>query len=176
MTFKKCLLVIDVQVGMFELSRPLYQADALLENIVRLIQKARFAECPIIYVQHNGKAGSPFIKGSLGWKIHPLINPSASDVIIEKKYPDSFQETTLEQELRSMAIDHIVVCGMVTEGCIDTTIRRASSLGFTIELASDCHSTTDSNVLNADQIIRHHNEVLKIFSGVRKSKEIIFAA
>lgn len=69
-----------------------------------------------------------------------------------------------------------MVCGFVTEGCVDTTIRRAYSLGYNIEVAGDCHSTTDSNILNAEQIIKHHNEVFNIFSTVKNSKEINFKA
>ncbi len=73
-----------------------------------------------------------------------------------------------------LGIGQIVVCGLVTEGCVDTTIRRAYSLGYKIELADDCHSTTDSNILSAEQIINHHNEVLKIFSEVKRSDNINF--
>jgi nicotinamidase-related amidase len=174
MTSKKCLLVIDIQSGMFNLSRPLYKGDTLLENTKSLIQNARAENIPVVFVQHCGSENSPFQKGSAGWDFHPLISPDANEYVIEKKYSDSFQETELDEVLKKMEIDHIVVCGLVTEGCIDTTIRRAYSLGYKIELASDCHSTTDSNVLTAEQIIKHHNEVLKIFSEVREARNITF--
>jgi len=171
---KKCVLVIDVQVGMFHLSRPLYNADALLENIRGLLQRARSANSPVVYLQHCGKAGSPFEKNSPGWHIHPSVRPSAQDDVIEKKYADSFRETILEHVLLHLEIDHLVICGLATEGCIDTTVRRAASFGYAIELASDGHSTTDNTHLKAEQIVRHHNEVLKIFSDVKESKEIGF--
>ena len=171
---RKCLLIIDVQVGMFQLSRPLYKGDILLDNIKSLLQKARSEQVPLVYMQHCGGQKGPFEKNSPGWNIHPSMYPSAQDDVIEKRYSDSFRDTTLELVLQQLEINHIVVCGLVTEGCVDTTVRRASSLGYTLELASDGHSTTDSTALKAEQIIQHHNEVLKIFSEVKESKEIVF--
>jgi nicotinamidase-related amidase len=176
MISKKCLLVIDVQLGMFNLSRPLYKSDSFLQNISNLIQKARSENIAIVYLQHCGSEKSPFKKGTIGWNIHPSIGPTVNDHVVEKKHSDSFQDTNLEEVLKQLVINQIVVCGLVTEGCVDTTIRRAYSLGYRVELASDCHSTTDSNVLTGEQIISHHNEVFKIFSEVKNSKDITFAA
>ena len=174
MASKKCLLVIDVQTGMFNLSRPLYKSNLLLSNIEKLIKKARTGNSRVIYMQHCGNENSPFKKGSEGWSIHPLVSPKEDEYIIEKKYSDSFQETGLNEILLELGIEQIVVCGLVTEGCLDTTVRRAYSLGYKIELAGDCHSTTDSNILNALQIIDHHNQVLKIFSEVKEAEYISF--
>lgn len=174
MVSKKCLLVIDVQVGMFNLCIPLYKGDSLLSGIKNLIRKARSENVPIIYIQHCGGENSPFKKGSAGWSIHPSITPEVNDYVVEKRHSDSFQNTGLGELLKKLEIDQIVVCGLVTEGCVDTTVRRAFSLGSKIELASDCHSTTDSNVLTAEQIIKHHNEVLKIFSEVKEAGDIKF--
>jgi nicotinamidase-related amidase len=174
MSSKKCLLVIDVQNGMFNLSRPLYQSKFVLSGIVQLIKKARKENSKVIYLQHCGSEKSPFKKGTSGWKLHPLINPKSDEYIIEKKYSDSFQDTRLNEILMKSGVKQVVVCGLVTEGCVDTTIRRAYSLGYNIELAADCHSTTDSNILTAEQIIKHHNQVLKIFSEVKEAEKISF--
>jgi nicotinamidase-related amidase len=161
---------------MFSLSRALYKSDFLLKNIKILIEKAKKENAPVVFVQRCGSENSPFKKGSSGWNIHPSINPDVNDYVIEKKYSDSFQDTGLNEILTNLEIDRIVVCGLVTEGCIDTTTRRAFSLGYKIEVVGDCHSTTDSNVLTAEQIISHHNEVLKIFSEVKEAKDIDFNA
>jgi uncharacterized protein (TIGR02246 family) len=67
-----------------------------------------------------------------------------------------------------------VVCGLATEGCVDTTVRRARSLGFAVEVAEDAHSTTDGPVLTAEQTVRHHNAVFKIFADVRPAASIRF--
>ena len=127
-----------------------------------------------IFIQHCGGEGSLFYKGTEGWKINPPIIPEANEHIIEKRYSDAFFDTELDTLLKQLEVKKIVICGLVTEGCIDTTVRRAFSLGYKIELASDCHSTTDSSNLTAEQIINHHNEVLKIFSKVKTAAEINF--
>ena len=170
MLSKKCLLVIDVQTAMFNLSRPLFNSEELINNIGNLIQNARSENAPIIYVQHSGGENSIFNKGSDGWNIHPSISPTEYDYTIEKKYSDSFMDTKLEETLKKLSVDKIVVCGLVTEGCVDTTVRRAFSLGYKVELASDCHSTTDSSVLTGEQIVKHHNEVFKIFAEERSKR------
>jgi len=174
MNNKKCLLVIDVQNGMFNLPRKLYKSDFILENICSLTEKARKENTLIIFMQHCGNENSFFIEGSENWKIHSKVSPRKNEIIIKKTYSDSFQNTKLDGIIKNSNIKNIVICGFVTEGCVDTTIRRASSLGFNLEVASDCHSTTDSDVLTAEQIIKHHNEVFKIFSIVKKSEEIVF--
>ena len=174
MSSKKCLLVIDVQAGMFNLSRPLYKRNSILSNIKLLVKKARADNCRIIYMQHSGNESSPFKKSSEGWNIHSSITPEKNEYIIEKKYSDSFQDTRLNEILTKLSIEQIVICGLVTEGCIDITVRRAYSLGYKIELAGDCHSTTDSDILTAGQIIGHHNQVLKIFSDVKEAEKISF--
>ncbi len=80
----------------------------------------------------------------------------------------------LDEKLKGNGINELVICGLVTEGCVDTTIRRAFSLGYNVEVARDCHSTTDNSVISAEQIIRHHNQVFKIFSTVQYWQDINF--
>ncbi len=73
MNSKKCLLIIDVQNGMFNLPRELYKSDIILNNIISLIEKARKENTLIIFMQHCGNENSFFIEGSEGWKIHPKV-------------------------------------------------------------------------------------------------------
>jgi nicotinamidase-related amidase len=174
MPAQKALLVIDAQVSMFQLSKPLYRGDGVLANIRMLLEQSRIAGTPVLFLQHSGAHDSVFAKGTPGWQIHPSVAPREGELVIEKHKPDSFYQTDLEQRLRELSVDTLVVCGFVTEGCVDTTVRRASSLGFRIELAGDAHSTTDGAVLSAGQIVDHHNAVLGIFAEVRKANEIRF--
>jgi nicotinamidase-related amidase len=174
MPAKKALLVIDAQTAFFHLSKPLFQSDVVLSNIRDLIHQAKAVNTPIIYLQHTGSQNGIFGKGSPGWHIHSSISPREADIILEKHKADAFCGTELEQRLRELTVETIVVCGFATEGCVDTTVRRASSLGFKIELASDAHSTTDGEVLPAGQIVAHHNSVLGIFAEVKKVRDVHF--
>ncbi|WP_187695402.1 cysteine hydrolase family protein [Oceanobacillus piezotolerans] len=171
---KKALLVIDVQNGMFQEGNIVYQGERLLQNLKDLLVKARSTETPIFYIQHNSPAGMPLEYGTKGWEIHPDIIPKNTDVIIQKNTPDSFFNTSLDDELKKQGIEHLVIVGIQTEACVDTTCRRASSMEYKVTLASDTHSTWDSQDITAQQIINHHNRVLRWFADVYPSKDITF--
>jgi len=154
------LLVMDMQVGNFEDSDPVSNGETLLHRVKSLIGKARDAGVPIFYVQNKGGKGDPDEFGTVGWEIHPAIAPREGDPIVEKETPDAFHETLLHQRLRSKGIGKLVIAGLQTEYCLDTTCRRAYTLGYNVVLAKDAHSTWDSSLLTATQIIEHHNQVL----------------
>ncbi|OIK12626.1 cysteine hydrolase family protein [Bacillus sp. MUM 13] len=171
---KQALLIIDVQNGMFNVGNEVYKSVSLLENIDRLINQARLAKAFIFYIQHNGPVGHPLEYGTKGWEIHPNISPRNQDVIIQKTTPDAFFKTALENELKTRGIEHLIITGIQTEACVDTTCRRALSAGYQVTLASDAHSTWSSDEITAQQIINHHNSVLRWFANVIPSTEIIF--
>jgi nicotinamidase-related amidase len=156
------LLVIDLQLGMFNGARlaPIHAGEALLARVCGLLDRARAAGMPVVYVQHCGGAGHLLERGTANWQIHPAIVPGPGELIVEKRSPDSFHETTLSSELAAIGATRLIVAGAQSEICVDTTCRRAFSLGFDATLVSDAHSTWDDMTLTADQIIRHTNETL----------------
>lgn len=169
------LLVIDVQKGMFFDDDPVYDGENLLSKISTLIAQARTSGIPVIYVQHNGAAGDPVEPGTDGWRIHPAIEPAEGEPVVVKWTPDSFHETTLQSELEARGIKKLVVAGIQTECCVDTTCRRALSLGYETTLVKDAHSTWNSRTLTAPQIIAHHNDALNgWFVTPREASEIAF--
>lgn len=168
------LLVIDVQRGMFPEGDEVYDGDMLIHNLKSLLAKARAGNTPIIYIQHNAPKGRPLEYGTVGWEIHTEIKPHENDVIIQKMTPDSFYNTTLNEELKKRDINHVILTGIQTEACVDTTCRRAFSLGYKVTIASDVHSTWDSEEITAQQIINHHNRVLRWFADVRPANDIKF--
>lgn len=173
------LLVIDVQVGIVE-GFHAYRGSEVIEQINSLLAKARAAKMPIIYVQHDGEAGHPLEVGSEGWQIHPEIKPHPEDLIIRKRASDSFFETTLRRDLEARGIKHLIVTGCMTEYCVDTTARRAVSMGYDVTLVSDAHTTIDNKLLTAAQIIAHHNALLDGFDAgshaisVKTADEVTF--
>ncbi len=158
------LLVIDVQVGLIEFLHA-YRGREVLEQINKLLDKARASKTSIIYIQHDGETGHPLEVGSKGWRIHPAINPQDAELIIRKRASDSFFETTLQRELETRGIKHLVISGCMTEYCVDTTARRAVSMGYDVTLVSDAHTTIDNKLLTAAQIIAHHNSLLEGFDA-----------
>lgn len=169
------LLVIDVQLGMFEspLIPPVHDGTRLLAAISGLIEAARARGVPVIYVQHDGGKGHPLLAGTPPWQIHPAIRPHNEDVVVRKRFSDSFQETDLHDRLQSRGIEHLVVVGIQSEFCVDTTCRRAFSLGYRVTLVEDGHSTWDDDGLTAEQIIQHHNRTLgSQFATLAKSSSL----
>ncbi|MHA1993032.1 MAG: cysteine hydrolase family protein [Candidatus Hodarchaeales archaeon] len=154
------VLIIDVQLGNFVGSTPIFQGDVLLNNSKLILQEARKTGIRVIYIQNMGGKGDPDEPGSDGWEIHSIIKPLDNESIFQKTTPDSFHETGLDEFLKSVAVKNLIILGLQTEYCIDTTIRRAYGLGYNVSLVKDCHSTWDSGELSALQIINHHNNVL----------------
>jgi nicotinamidase-related amidase len=179
MNSDRALVIIDVQVGIIE-GFNAYRAPEVLDQINMLRAKAQDAHIPIIYVQHDGEEGHPLKPGTAGWEIHPAIKPHADDLIIRKRASDSFFETTLQQELERRGIKHLIIAGCMTEYCVDTTARRAVSLGYDATLVSDAHTTIDNKLLSAAQIIAHHNSLLNGFDAgshsiaVKPADEVAF--
>lgn len=177
---RTALLVIDVQVGLIDGVHPSHNKSEVLANIQSLLQKARASQTPVIYLQHEGDPGDTLEVNTPGWQIHPQVAPQASETVLSKRASDSFYQTPLQQVLADRGITHLVVTGCRTEYCIDTTSRRATTLGYDVTLASDAHSTTDSDTLTAGQIVAHHNETLDDFGNdeyviaVKLSSEIAF--
>jgi len=161
---RKALLIIDVQVGLVKLTPAEVQAS-VLPRIGTLVEKARDSGTPVIYIQHDGSKGHALEPGTRGWDIHPSLKPAADEPIIRKRESDSFFETMLQEELEKRRITHLTIAGGMTEYCVDTTCRRATSLGYDVTLASDAHLTRDNGVLSAANIIAHHNFVLNDFGA-----------
>jgi nicotinamidase-related amidase len=170
------LLVIDVQKGMFAEEDPVYQGEQLLETLNSLIGRARAAGTPVIYVRHNGSSvQDPLHPDNPGWPIHPAIAPAAGETVVDKREPDSFYKTSPQQELEGRGIKKLIIAGLQTEFCVDTTCRRAYSLDYQITLVTDAHSTWDAGGLSAAQIIAHHNQMLgNSFVTPKPASEIEF--
>lgn len=155
------LVVIDVQVGMFEEPEgPFSEPDTVLKNILNLVEGARTAGVDVVFVQHCEVDGGIFVPGTRLFDLHPDLNPTDGEPVVGKWTPDSFHETDLKEILDARGVEGLILCGMQTEFCVDTTCRRAFSLGYEVTLASDAHGTSDKEGLSADRIISHHNEVL----------------
>ena len=174
---KPALLLIDVQNCMFDPAAPVYNHEGLLANLHSLLDRARASATPVIYVQHCGPDGAPHAPGLPGWEIHPAIAPLPGEIVVQKRTPDAFHETTLRAELDALGIETLVIAGIQSDYCVDTTCRRAFSENYAVELVADTHSTWGDGGLSAEQIIDHHNRVLgNWFATLKQANEVQFAA
>lgn len=149
------LLVIDVQQGLFIKSSPIYKAEELLRNINLLIGRAHQAGAPVFYVQHSD--ARTLREGSPDWQLHPQLQPLATDAIVHKQHGNAFEETGLDQALKSRNVTGVVITGLVTHGCVRATCMGALQLGYRVILARDGHSSYSKQ---ADKLIEEWNQKL----------------
>jgi len=165
------LLVIDVQRGILAIpnltrKKEIDQAfEATVLRIAGLIESARTACVPVIYVQHDGGPGHRLEPDTSGWPIRSEIAPRPGERVIHKGACDAFFGTALDAELAAADVKQLVVSGCMTQYCIDTTVRRAVTLGYDVVLVADGHMTADTDTLRFEQIIAHHNALLDGFDA-----------
>ena len=153
------LLIIDVQHAMCAGEEAAFEIGRVLDRINSVSARARAAGLPVVLVQHEEDEG-PLQFGSDGWQLAAGLATGPGDLRVRKTTPDSFHQTELRQLLADRGVTRLVVCGLQSDFCVDTTVRRALSLGYHLALVADGHSTFDNGVLSAAQIIAHHNKTL----------------
>jgi len=161
---KTALLVIDVQQGLCEGEHDAFESQQVIARINKVSRKERAAEVLVAFVQHESRSGELEF-GTDGWQLARGLDLVQNDLRIRKTTPDSFHGTALAQILKEHAVTDLVICGMHTEYCVDTTTRRALALGYPVVLVADAHTTQDKEHMSAAQIIRHHNATLTSISS-----------
>jgi nicotinamidase-related amidase len=155
------LLIIDMQVGLFNGPDAPHDGERIVANIRQLMGRARGRNVPIYAVRHTGPQGSPIEAGSAFWQLLPALELNAStDILFDKRKPNAFYGTALAEQLRADGINELFIVGMKTQYCIDATCRAAADLGFNPVLIADAHTCMDTPALPAQAIIAHHNATL----------------
>ncbi len=153
------ILIIDVQQGLCEGPDAAWAVDETIGRINLVTAKARAAGVPVVFIQHEGKDGY-LVHGSREWKLTEGLQVDDGDHRVRKTATDSFHRTELESLLQRLGVSDLVIGGMHSEFCVDTTTRRALALGYPVRLISDGHTSAGTPLLSAAQVIAHHNHVL----------------
>jgi nicotinamidase-related amidase len=173
------LIVIDVQNGVVAGN---HERDTVVANVGSLVEKARKAKVPVVWVQHSDNGLS---KGSDSWKIVPELAPSDAEPHVDKTYGDSFEDTNLETVLSGLGVGRLIVAGAQTDMCIRSTLHGALARGYDATLVSDAHTTEDQTEWGApppDKVIAHTNLYWKYqtapgrTAGTVETKDVDFAA
>ncbi|MFF8868046.1 cysteine hydrolase family protein [Streptomyces sp. NPDC015139] len=148
------VLVIDVQNGVVA---DAHDRDGVIANINTLIDKARTAGAPVVWVQHSSEE---LEHGSESWRYVPELTRLDAEPLIHKKYGDSFEDTDLETVLAEHKVGRLLVSGAQTDACIRSTLHGAIVRGYDATLVSDAHTTEDLTKYGApapEQVIAHTN-------------------
>lgn len=138
------LVVIDIQNDYFPGgAMEIVGAIAAATQAAKLLATFRQQARPIVHIQHiAARPGATFFRANtVGAEIHHLVRPNPGEPVFQKHFPNSFRETPLLEHLRGLEISKLVIAGMMTHMCIDTTTRAAADLGFVCSLAHDACAT-----------------------------------
>jgi nicotinamidase-related amidase len=172
------LMVIDVQQGVVS---DAHERDTVVANIAALVDKAREAGVPVVWVQHNS---DNLQQGSDAWQYVPELVRNESEPLVHKSFGDSFEDTDLERVLAESGIGRLVVTGAQTDECIRSTIHGAFTRGYDVTLVGDAHTTEDLSAYGApapDKVIAHTNLYWQYHSapgrtaGVTDTQDVTFS-
>ena len=174
------LLVVDVQVGVMNEA---WDAQRVIQNVARTVERARAQNVPVMWVQH---ADEDLVYGSPAWQWVPELVPAPGEALIYKQFNSSFEQTPLEQELAQRGATHIVLAGAASNWCIRATAYGALERGYDLTLVKDAHTTGAIDLENgaqiaADNIVRELNIAMTWLSypgrtnGTATAEEVDFA-
>lgn len=124
------LVLIDCQNTYTRGVMELEGVQSALEEAAVLLDRARTAGIPIIHIQHDGGAGSPYDLSDEIGAIVPLVAPRDTEPVVVKQYPNSFVQTDLDAQLRALEATNLVLAGFMTHMCVNSTARGAFNLGY----------------------------------------------
>lgn len=139
------LLIIDAQESFRQ--RPddwaATENPAVLDNIARLVDHARSVGDLVVWVTHaEPGTGGPFDPASGFVRVVSDLEPLSSELHVTKTSINAFTSTDLQQRLVQQGVRRLVICGIRTEQCCETTARVASDLGFDVDFVTDATTTS----------------------------------
>jgi len=143
---KTALIIIDVQNILVETG---FQSDKMLDKISFLQHQARSKGAEIIYIQHIENPDDTALED---WQLSPLLNRKSDEKVFQKKYNSIFKETGLKEYLDKQGIEKLVLCGMQTEYCVDTSVKVAFEYGYQLIIPEGTCTTFDGNGIPAETI------------------------
>lgn len=143
----------------------------MISNVNELIEVFREHELPIIFVRHNDE---DLVRDTKPWEVLSGVDSRKDDIYVDKTTPDSFYKTNLLNVLKKKNIDSIIIVGLQTDLCIDSTCKSAFGKEISTILVSDGHSTYDNSFMKAEKIIEYHNKIIgQWFAKLETTNEIL---
>ncbi|MDQ8044398.1 MAG: cysteine hydrolase family protein [Solirubrobacteraceae bacterium] len=142
----RALVLIDIQNDYFPGGAfPLVEPDEAARVASQILEAFRDSGEPIFHIQHVAtEPDATFFKpGTPGVEIHPAVAPEGSEPVIRKASPNAFLGTSLQADLEAAGTKDLVVLGMMTSTCVDSTVRAASDLGYSVTVAADACAAPD---------------------------------
>jgi nicotinamidase-related amidase len=132
------LLVIDMQEAVLA---GCADVAGVVTRINGLLGRARQAEAPIVFIQHQDADDPEMTAGSPGWRIVAALDRQPADPVVAKRYRDSFAATELGTILDGAGARRLVITGAQSDFCVQTTALSALFHGYDVTLVRDAHTT-----------------------------------
>lgn len=140
------LLIIDIQNDYFKGGKmELAGYEAAGNNTKQVLEYFRSHHLPVIHIKHIAmqEGATFFLPNTSGAEINIVVSPKENEKIITKNYPNSFRETELLSYLQFQGIKNLIITGMMTDVCVDSTVRAAMDFGFNNTVIGDAVATKD---------------------------------
>jgi len=178
------LLIIDIQNDYFPGgAMELVGSTEAAAKVRELLDTFRQQGLPIVHMQHvSTRPGATFfLPNTKGVEIHEQVRPLDGETVFQKNYPNSFRDTPLLEHLRARNVSKLVIAGMMTHMCVDSSTRAAADLGFQCVLAGDACATKSLTFAGASVSAENvHNAFLAalngLFAKVQSAGEIVAAS
>lgn len=161
------LLLLEIQNDYFPNGRiPLEKSIEASSHAQIVLSAYREKRLPIVHVQHisTHPDATYFLPCTKGAEFYSSVQPAKGETIIKKHYPNSFKDTGLLNHLIKNQINHLVICGMMTQMTVDATVRAAYDLGFTCTVLHDACTARqlefNHNIISAQNV---HSAFLAAF-------------
>ncbi|WP_455794354.1 cysteine hydrolase family protein [Clostridium butyricum] len=140
---REVLILIDIQNMYFcEGDYKLYEPERAGKKAAEILEKFRMENKPVIHVKHNFKVDG-MENGEYLLDFNEGVKPKKKEIIVSKNYPSAFLKTDLKKQLDKLKVDKLVIVGMMTHMCIDTTVRAAQNYGYKVTVIHDACTTKD---------------------------------
>ncbi|MEY3206290.1 MAG: hypothetical protein RLZZ21_2621 [Planctomycetota bacterium] len=150
------LIMVDLQNTYREGVMRLAGVEEALVQARRVLDRARELGRPVIHIRHDAGVGSPYdVTAPIGQIADPVA-PLAGEMVITKQYPNSFLHTLLDEELRRLGIDNVVLAGFMTHACINSTARGAFNLGYHATIVANATATRDLPAAGGGVVTAEH--------------------
>jgi nicotinamidase-related amidase len=139
----RALIVIDVQESFRHRPNwPLVSTPDIVDRVNLLVSAARAAGDLVVWVLHTEPDSGTVFDPAIGHvRYLDGLTPEPGDVHVRKTSINAFTTTNLQQQLVKRGVRELVVAGIQTEQCCETTTRVAADLGFTVEFVIDATAT-----------------------------------
>ena len=151
------LIMIDCQntyrTGVMQLTG----VEQAIVEAKKLLQRARDMQIPVIHIRHDSGEGSPYDLTTDIGQISDEVAPQDGELVITKNFPNAFVQTDLDERLKTLGIENIVLAGFMTHMCVNSTAHGGFNLGYKPTVVASATATrsllaADGKLVPAQQV------------------------